>query len=337
MASLIETPPFFDAIESRVARHSSSGKVVYAALLGNVLIAITKFAAAAWTSSSAMLSEAVHSLVDTINELLLLYGMHRSRRPPDRAHPLGHGRELYFWSFVVAVMVFGLGAGVSLFEGVNHILHPLPMENPTVNYVVLGISFVFELGSWLVALKAFRAAKGQRGYLEAIGVAKDPTTFTVLFEDSAALAGLLIAFAGIGAAQVFAMPKLDGIASLGIALVLAVAGAALARRTKQLLIGEQASPELRCSILEIASRHAGIAKANGVLTTQVGADQVVAALSAEFDDRLTTPEIEDCVRTLEQEIRSAHPEVSLLFVKPQTAATWESKRKSLGAAGTDSD
>jgi cation diffusion facilitator family transporter len=310
---------------------------VYAALLGNVLIATTKFAAAAWTGSSAMLSEAVHSLVDTINELLLLYGMHRSQRPPDSAHPLGHGRELYFWSFIVALMVFGLGAGVSLFEGVNHILHPVPIENPTVNYIVLGVSFAFELGSWSVALKAFRAAKGGRGYLEAIGVAKDPTTFTVLFEDSAALAGLLIAFAGIWAAQVLDMPKLDGVASLGIALVLAVAGAALARRTKQLLIGEEARPELRRSIIEIASRHTGIARANGVLTTQLGPDQVVAGLSAEFDDRLTTPEIEDCVRGLEEEIRSAHPEVSLLFVKPQTAATWESRRRAIEAGGTDSD
>jgi cation diffusion facilitator family transporter len=320
-----------------VARHSSPGKVVYVALLGNVLIAITKFAAAAWTGSSAMLSEAVHSLVDTVNELLLLYGIHRSRRPPDSAHPLGHGRELYFWSFIVALMVFGLGAGASLFEGVNHILHPLPIESPAVNYVVLGLSFVFEFGSWCVALKAFRAAKGQRGYLEAIGVAKDPTTFTVLFEDSAALAGLLIAFAGIWGAQVFDMPKLDGAASIGIALVLGVAGAVLARRTKQLLIGEVAEPAVRRSILEIAGRHPGIARANGVLTAQLGPDHVVAALSAEFEDRLTTPEIEDCVRSLEEEIRSVHPEVSLLFVKPQTAATWELRRRAIEAAGTDSD
>ena len=320
-----------------MARHSSPGKVVYAALLGNVLIATTKSVAAAWTGSSAMLSEAVHSLVDTVNELLLLYGMHRSRRPPDSAHPLGHGRELYFWSFIVALMVFGLGAGVALFEGVNHILHPLPVENPAVNYVVLALSFVFEFGSWWVALKAFRAAKGSRGYLEAIGTAKDPTTFTVLFEDSAALAGLLIAFAGIWAAQVFDMPKLDGVASLGIALVLAVAGAALARRTKQLLLGEGAQPELQRSILEIASRHAGIARANGVLTVQMGADQVVAALSAEFDDTLTTPQIEACVTSLEEEIRSVHPEVSLLFVKPQTAAIWESRRRAIEAGGTDAD
>ena len=320
-----------------MARHSSSGKVVYAALLGNVLIAITKFAAAAWTGSSAMLSEAVHSLVDTVNELLLLYGIHRSSRPPDSAHPLGHGREMYFWSFIVALMVFGLGAGASLFEGVTHVLHPQPIENPTVNYVVLGLSFVFEFGSWSVALKAFRVTKGRRGYLEALGVAKDPTTFTVLFEDSAALAGLLIAFAGIWGAQVFDMPKLDGAASIGIALVLGVAGAVLARRTKQLLIGEVAQPELRRSILEIAGRHPGIARANGVLTAQLGPHQVVAALSAEFEDRLTTPEIEDCVSSLEEEIRSVHPEVSVLFVKPQTAATWESRRRAIEAAGTDSD
>ena len=320
----------------RVDQRSSSRKVVYVALLGNVLIAVTKFGAAAWTGSSAMLSEAVHSLVDTVNELLLLYGMRRSSRPPDAAHPWGHGRELYFWSFIVALMVFGLGAGASAYEGVTHILHPLPMEDPTVNYVVLGLSFVFEFGSWRVALNRFRAAKGGQGYLEAVGVAKDPTTFTVLFEDSAALVGLLIAFAGISTAHLFDMPVLDGVASIGIALVLGTAGALLARRTKELLIGEPARPELERSILQIAERHPGIARANGVRTTQLGPDQVIAALSAEFDDRLTTPEIEESVRSLENEMKAAHPEIAVLFVKPQTAATWESRRKLIDAGATGS-
>ncbi len=219
-----------------MARHASSSRtVVFAALLGNLLIAATKFGAAFWTGSSAMLSEAVHSLVDTSNELLLLYGMHRAKRPANATHPFGHGRELYFWSFIVALMVFGLGAGVSLYEGIQHIRDPAPMTDPRVNYVVLALSFVFESGSWWVALREFRAAKGRLGYLEAVGVSKDPTTFTVLFEDSAALTGLLIAFAGIACAHAFDMPVLDGVASLGIALVLAVTGIALARRTKELL------------------------------------------------------------------------------------------------------
>jgi cation diffusion facilitator family transporter len=319
-----------------VDQRSSSRKVIYAALLANLLIAVTKFGAAAWTGSSAMLSEAVHSMVDTVNELLLLYGMRRASRPPDAEHPWGHGRELYFWSFIVALMVFALGAGVSAYEGVTHILHPLPMEDPAVNYVVLGLAFLFESGSWWVALKAFRAAKGKQDYREAIGSAKDPTTFTVLFEDSAALVGLLIAFAGIFAAHLFDMPVLDGVGSIGIALVLATAGWLLARRTKELLIGEPARPELERSILLIAAHHPGV-KANGIVTSQLGPHQVLAALSAEFDDRLTAPEIEERVTSLEKELRAAHPEIVSLSVKPQTAATWESKRKLIHAAENRSE
>ncbi|HEY4369462.1 MAG TPA: cation diffusion facilitator family transporter [Steroidobacteraceae bacterium] len=314
-----------------MARQPSSIKVIYAALLGNLLIAATKGVAAAVTGSSAMLSEAVHSLVDTGNELLLLYGLRRSRKPPDTAHPFGHGREIYFWSFIVALMVFALGAGISLYEGINHIANPVAIENPGVNYVVLGISFVFEGTSWWIALREFRAAKGRLGYLEAVGVSKDPTTFTVLFEDSAALVGLLIAFAGIACASAFNMPQLDGVASIGIALVLATIAVALARRTKELLIGESAYPAVQTSILLIAGAHRGIVKANGVLTMQLGPHQVVAALSAEFEDQLTTPQIEACVNTLEAQIREAHPEIAVLFVKPQTAATWQARRKAIEA------
>ncbi|WP_363281172.1 cation diffusion facilitator family transporter [Devosia sp.] len=172
-----------------MAAQSGSRIVVYAALAGNFLIAVTKFIAAAFTGSSAMLSEGVHSLVDTGNELLLLYGLHRAAKPPDREHPFGHGRELYFWSFVVAVLIFALGAGVSIYEGVRHVMQPEPMENATVNYIVLGLSIVFETASWLVALREFRREKGELGYLAAIRESKDPTTFTVLVEDSVAFSG----------------------------------------------------------------------------------------------------------------------------------------------------
>src|SRR6476646_8274007 len=166
---------------------ASGTKVVLVALAANVAIALTKFAAAAFTGSSAMLSEGVHSLVDTINELLLLYGIKRAAKRPDKSHPFGYGRELYFWSFIVALLVLALGAGVSVYEGVSHILNPHPMVRPTINYIVLGVSLLFEGGSWIVALKAFRAMKGDAGYIEAFRRSKKPTTFTVLFEDSAAL------------------------------------------------------------------------------------------------------------------------------------------------------
>jgi cation diffusion facilitator family transporter len=318
-----------------MASQTSSRKVIYAALAGNLLIAVTKFAAAAWTGSSAMLSEGVHSLVDTGNEVLLLYGLRRSLRPPDPSHPLGHGRELYFWTFIVALLVFALGAGVSFYEGVVHMRDPEPVEKPAVNYVVLGLSFVFESFSWWVAFKEFRRAKGPLGYFRAMRESKDPTTFTVLFEDSAALAGLLIALVGITAAQVFEMPELDGLASIGIALVLAVTALVLARETKGLLIGEAAHPRLQESILEIAALDPAVERANGVLTVHLAPQQVVAALSAEFADELTAPEIEACVSRIETQVKTAHPEITTLFVKPQSAGTYRRRRAIIeaGAGG----
>jgi cation diffusion facilitator family transporter len=299
--------------------------VVYAALASNVAIAAVKFVAAAMTGSSAMLSEGVHSLVDSVNELLLLHGMRRAGKPPDLSHPLGHGRELYFWSFIVALLVFALGAGVSLYEGIAHLLHPEPIEKPALNYVVLAASFAFEAASWRIALREFRETKGSQGYFDAFRASKDPTTFTVLFEDSAALLGLLIAAAGVAGSHLLHRPSLDGVASIGIAAVLAVASVLLARETKDLLIGEAAHPHLRDSIVRIADADPDVLHANGVLTMQLGPSQVVAALSAEFHDRLNTTQIEACVNRIEAAIRRAHPEVTVLFVKPQTGETWRQR------------
>lgn len=306
----------------RPTARSGSKLVVYAALGGNLAIAITKFVAAAITGSSAMLSEGVHSLVDTTNEGLLLYGMARAGKVPDRSHPFGYGRELYFWAFIVSLLVFALGAGVSVYEGVSHLLHPKAMERPLVNYIVLLVSMVFEGTSWLIALRDFRAHKGRMGYFQAFRLSKDPTTFTVLFEDSAALLGLVIALIGIGAAQWLAMPQLDGVASIAIGIVLAVSSLLLARETKGLLIGEAAHPQLRDAILRIAGADPDVRSANGVLTVQMGPDDVVAALSAEFRDALDTTQIEACINRIESAIKSTHPTVSILFVKPQTREVW---------------
>ncbi|MEK0081543.1 cation diffusion facilitator family transporter [Benzoatithermus flavus] len=314
---------------------AGSRKVVYAALLGNLLIALTKLGAAAFTGSSAMLSEGVHSLVDTGNELLLLHGLKRAARPPDRTHPLGHGREIYFWCFIVALLVFALGAGVSFYEGVAHIRRPEPIENGTANYVVLGLSFLFEGGSWWTAFKELRATKGRLGYIAAVRQSKDPTTFTVLLEDSAALLGLGIALAGIATAQAFDAPVLDGTASLGIGLVLAATALFLARESKGLLIGEPARPELQAAVLRIAGEDPAVQRANGVITVHLGPDQIVAALSLEFEDRLTSPEIEACVTRIEERIRKAHPEITVLFVKPQIAGTWERRRRRIEGAVDD--
>ncbi|MER8630355.1 cation diffusion facilitator family transporter [Mesorhizobium opportunistum] len=315
-----------------MAGHGGSKTVIYAALAGNLAIALTKFAAAFFTGSSAMLSEGVHSLVDTGNGSLLLYGMHRAARPADRTHPLGHGRELYFWSFIVALLVFALGAGVSFYEGIIHIMAPEPVANVKVNYIVLGLSFLFEGSSWLVALKEFRRQKSKgEGWLQAVQSSKDPSVYTVLFEDSAALLGLIVAFAGILAAELLHMPELDGAASIGIAVILGATAVFLARESKGLLIGEPASPEVQKRVLAIVQQDPAVQRANGVLTVHMGPAEIVAALSIEFEDHLAAPEIEACVERIEARLKAEMPEITRLFVKPQTTGTWEQRRKLIGA------
>ena len=309
-----------------------TNKVVYAALAGNLAIAVIKFVAAAITGSSAMLSEAVHSVVDTINEVLLLYGLKRAKKAADASHPFGYGRELYFWSFIVALLVFALGACVSFYEGVAHLRNPEAIANPLVNYVVLAVSFVCEGASWYVALKEFRASKGKQSYFAAFRASKDPSVFIVLFEDSAALLGLLIAMLGVTGALVFDVPELDGIASIGIGVVLAGTSILLARETKALLIGETAHPHVRESIVRIAGEDPDIRSVNGVLTVQMGPNQVIAALSAEFHNDLNTTQIERCVDRIESAIKQASLDVTTLFVKPQTADTWH-RRITISSTG----
>lgn len=312
-----------------MAAHSGSRTVIYAALAGNTLIAITKFVAAFFTGSSAMLSEGVHSLVDTGNGALLLLGMRRAARPADITHPFGHGRELYFWSFIVALLVFALGSGISFYEGVIHMLDPEPIRNVGVTYLVLGLSIVFEGFSWSVALKEFRVTKGAMGYFQAVRESKDPSVFTVLFEDTAALLGLVIALVGIVASQLLDMPALDGLASIGIAVVLGLTAIFLARESKGLLMGEAANPAVQDRILAIAQADPAVRGANGVISVHLGPDQIVAALSVEFADAATAPDIEACVLRLETAVRTAIPEIVGLFVKPQTSATWAARRAAL--------
>ena len=302
---------------------SSSKKVIYAALVGNLLVAATKFVAAAITGSSAMLSEAVHSLVDTGNEVLLLHGLRRAARPADQAHPFGHGREVYFWSFVVALSVFALGSGVSLYEGIHHVREPVPITRPVVNYVVLALALVFEGASWRVAFKEFRGEKGQQTFLEAARRSKDPTTFMVLFEDSAAVLGLVIALAGTLAAEVLGNPVLDGVASIAIGVLLALVAAFLARESKGLLIGEPAQSAVSDAICAIVTAQPGIERANGLFTVHVGPRQVVAGITVDFRDDLTARQVEDIVARVEARVRQAHPEIVSLLIKPQSAAGFE--------------
>ncbi|HEU4665998.1 MAG TPA: cation diffusion facilitator family transporter [Dokdonella sp.] len=311
-------------------------RVVWLALGGNLAIAIAKFVAAALTGSSAMASEGVHSLVDTSNEVLLLYGLRRASAPPDADHPFGHGREIYFWSFIVALLIFALGAGVSLYEGVLHLRHPAPLRDLALNYAVLGVSCVFEGVSWHASWRELRRSHPGGSVVAAIRRSKDPSTFTVFLEDSVALAGLVIAGVGIGVAHALGRPEADALASILIAALLGLASIFLARETKALLIGEPAHPQLRDSLLRIAAADEAIAHANGVYTAQLGPDRVLAALSAEFRDGLATDDIERCVRRLERAIREAHPDVVALFVKPQPKAVWaERVERLVGSAQAD--
>ena len=314
-------------VRHRSPKATSSTPVVYASLFGDLLIVVAKTAAAGWTGSSAMTSEAIHSLVDAGNEVLLLYGIRRSGRRADVEHPLGYGRELYFWSFIVALLLFALGAAVAVYEGIGHIRRPEPIHDPTVNYVALLLAFIIDGWAWLVSVRQFKSAKGELGFYEAFRRSKDPPSFMLLFENSAALLGIVVAGLGTFAATALRLPVLDGIASIVIGLILGATAVLLARESKSLLIGEQADPHLSRSILAIATAEPAVSRANGLLTVQLAPDQVVAALSLEFADDLRAPQIEDQVIAIERKVRAAHPEIVALFVKPQTDRAYQAMRQ----------
>jgi len=293
-------------------------KVIFAALIGNSLIAVTKFAAAAITGSSAMLSEGIHSLVDTGNQGLLLYGMRQARKPPDKMFPFGHGKEIYFWSFVVAILIFAMGAGISIYEGIIHIRHPQPLENAMVNYLVLGIAMVFEGFAWFFALTEFHKAKGRWGFIEAVQRGKDPSMFVVLFEDSAAMLGLIVAFIGILLSQMTGIVEFDGIASVIIGLILGGTAVWLAYETKGLLIGESANMQVVEGIRETAQQMDEVLHVNEILTMHVGPEFILVNISIDFRDELTAPELESAIATLDHRIKREHPNVKRIFVEAES-------------------
>jgi len=301
---------------------SESKRAIYAALIANLAIAVTKLTAAALSGSSAMLSEGVHSLVDTTNQLLLLYGLRRARERRSREYPLGHGRELYFWAFIVALLVFALGAGISVYEGVAHLRNPEPNRHLVVTYAVLAVAVVCDGYSFVVAVRQFNRSRGEQPFWQAIKRSKDPTSFAVVLEDGAALTGLAIAFLGVSSAQLFDEPRLDSVASIGIGCVLAGTAALMARECKALLIGESAAPEVEAAILALTADEPAVARANGLITLHLAPRQIVVAISAAFDSQLTTSQIEACVARLETKIRQAHPQVNLLFIKPQSGSAF---------------
>jgi cation diffusion facilitator family transporter len=294
---------------------SGSRKVAYAALAGNLAIAVTKFVAAGFTGSSAMLSEGVHSIVDTGNQGLLLYGMKRAAEPPDREHPFGHGKEIYFWSFVVALLIFALGSGISLYEGVHHLLHPSPPENPLANYVVLVLSFIFEGGSWTVAYREFNRTRGRYGLIEAVERGKDPALFAVLIEDSAAIAGLFVAFCGVLLAHATGEPYFDAVASVLIGVILAFTAFFLARETKGLLIGESASSEFVAAIRGFAGEYREIAGIDEILTTHFGPDFILVNLRVRLTHDLPRSDVQRALDLLDRRIRLLDRRVKRVFIE----------------------
>jgi cation diffusion facilitator family transporter len=264
-----------------------------------------------------MLSEGIHSLVDTGNQILLLYGLKQAKKPADEDFPFGHGKEVYFWSFIVAILIFALGGGISIYEGILHIRHPEAITNPVINYTVLGLAMIFEGAAWFFAYREFSRVKGRRGYIEAIHSAKDPSIFVVLFEDSAAMLGLLVAFGGIALAQWTGYLYFDGAASIIIGLILVGTAIWLAYETKGLLIGESANRHVIDGIKSIVNAHTSTEHVNEVLTMHMGPDFVLANISVDFLDTLSSEEIEVAVAEMDQRIKIKYPQIKRIFIEAE--------------------
>ncbi len=295
------------------AARGSARNVIGLALLCNATIALAKFAAAAITGSAAMLAEGIHSGVDIGNQLMLLYGLRRSRQPPDEEFPFGYGKEVYFWCFVIAIEVFTVGAGVAIARGVWRLMHPGPLEHVLVNFAVLGIAFLFEGISWIVAISHFSQFKGRRTYVQAVRQGKDPTRFMVVFEDSAALLGLMVAAVGTGLQAVTGNSAFDAAASIIIGVVLAGTAAWLAFETKGLLIGESANRTVVDDIRRIAAAIPGIQRVIEVLSMHIGPDFILVAITLEFER--PGPARERAIDRLEDALHKAHPRIRRVFVR----------------------
>jgi cation diffusion facilitator family transporter len=302
---------------SAALAHLKDNLVLFGALFANLGIAIAKFVAAAVSGSSSMLTEGVHSLVDSGNQLLLLYGTARAKKPPDHKHPFGYGRELYFWAFVVAMLIFAVGAGVSIYEGVVHYRHPEPLRDPTINYVVLAVAFGLEGTSWAIAVREMAGERGTSSWWQVVKRSKDPSSFIVLFEDSAALIGLILAGIGVWASHALGDPRIDGIASILIGVVLAMVAMLLARESKGLIIGESADPALTRRLRETLQGRREITAVNHVRTIHTAPETVFVAVSADFVDGIPMGEAERLIEEIEQELRAISPKIGSIYIRPE--------------------
>jgi cation diffusion facilitator family transporter len=307
---------------SAAAHNNRTLLIAFGANLG---IAVSKFIAAAITGSSAMLTEGVHSVVDSTNQLMLMWGRRQSRKPPDKYHPFGYGRELYFWSFVVAVLVFALGAGVSVYEGIIHIMEPESAVSPLIAYIVLLFAFLLEGWSTLEAFREFRDAKGGLGWFAAIKRSKDPPSFIVLLENGAAMAGIIAAAVGVFLSQLTGNPFFDGAASIVIGVILGFTALLLARESKGLLIGEAANPELVEGLRQLVTGKPGVVGVGHVMTVHSAPDQITVMINVDFQDDLRAGAVERMVDDTEREARERWPQVRRLFIRPMQNAAAERK------------
>jgi cation diffusion facilitator family transporter len=290
---------------------------IYSALVANLLIAVTKFIAGAFTNSSSMISEGIHSVVDTINELLLLYGLRRSKKPPDKLRPFGYGKELYFWSFIVSILIFGLGGGLSIYQGIVHIRKPEPLGDPTWNYIVLGCSLVFEGISFVIALKEFNAIRRSTPFWKAVVKSKDPSNFLVLFEDGAAVLGLLIVFILMQCSHAFNLPLLDGVASVLVGLLLVAVSLLLARESRSLLMGEGIAPDTQQKIIALAEQDEAVVRVVNVLSTYQSPEEVVLMLIVHFKPHLDTEGLTDAIDRIRKRIKETFDLIEFVIIQPQ--------------------
>jgi cation diffusion facilitator family transporter len=296
---------------------ANNRKSIYSALAANLLIAITKFIAGSFTNSSSMISEGIHSTVDTTNQLLILYGLKRSKKPADQYHPFGYGKELYFWSFVVSILIFGLGGALSIFQGIAHIRAPELMKDPTWNYVVLVLSLFFEGTSLFIAVKEFNKTRNGMGWWDAIIKSKDPSSFLVVFEDGAAVTGLIIVMVLMGLSHAFQIPELDGLASVMVGLLLVFVSFILARESRSLLMGEGIAPETRQKIAQLAEKDPAVLKVKTILSTYQSPEEVVLMLIVDFKGHLDTEEITGAIERIRESIKKEFQLVRFVLIQPE--------------------
>jgi cation diffusion facilitator family transporter len=297
---------------------ASSKTSIYTALGANLLIAVTKFVAGGISNSSAMIAEGIHSMVDTVNQLLLLFGINQSKKLPDSKHPFGYGRELYFWCFIVSILIFGVGAGFSIYEGVSHMIHPEQLKNPTLNYVVLFLSILFEGTSLIIAVKSFNQTRGKETWWAAIVKSKDPSSFLVLFEDSAAVVGLLIVLVCTFLNHTFNLPFLDGLASTMVGLLLVGVSAIMARESRSLLMGESITPETNANLRVLVERNPHVQKVMHIISTYQSPDKVVLMMIVAFEDNLNTQTINAAIDEIRLQIKQQYKLVRFVIIQPES-------------------